>query len=465
MRRLKTFMIWLAAVAAAVSATFSPAHAQIAVQVPGVEFKPTPIAVPTFDGANEQARGIAAQMSDVIRADLESTGLFRLIPPEQFIEKDLDIGLAPRFPDWTVLNAQALVVGNVVLDSGFNMVTQFRIYDVFLSKELFAHQYKVPTPDNWRRVAHHIADDIYSQLTGEGGYFDSRIVFVSESGPPTQRRRRLAIMDQDGANAEHLLSGVNSVLTPRFDPSSQRIIYSALVPDPRLPAATNLRTYLYDIDTGRQEVLAEVARASNYAARFSPDGRSVVMSRERNGNSDVSVIDLARGSETRLTNSPSIDTSPSYSPDGRMIVFNSDRSGTPQLYIMRSDGSAMSCPQGGTDTACRISFGEGRYTTPVWSPRGDWIAFTKQHQGQFHIGVITPDGRPGPDGNAERLLTRSFLDEGPTWSPNGRVIAFTRVAGPGAGPRLWTIDLTGRNLRQIPTPGDASNPAWGPLLK
>ncbi len=465
MQRLKdTLALALLAIVAMFAAAL-PAQAQITVQVPGVEFKPTPIAVPTFDGSNEQARTIAAQMSDVIRADLQSTGLFRLIPQNEFIEKDVDIAIAPRFPDWTLLSAQALVVGNVVIDGNSNMVTQFRIYDVYLSKELFAQQYTVPTPDNWRRVAHHVADDIYSKLTGEGGYFDSRIVFVSESGPETNRRRRLAIMDQDGANAEHLLSGVNSVLTPRFSPSSQTIIYSALVPDPRMPAATNLRTYLYDIETGRQEVLAEVQRASNYAARFSPDGRSVAMSRERNGNSDISIIDLARGSETRLTNSPSIDTSPSYSPDGTMIVFNSDRSGSPQLYIMRSDGGAMSCPHGGTDTACRISFSEGRYTAPVWSPRGDWIAFTKQYQGNFHIGVITPDGKPGPDGNAERLLTQSYLDEGPTWSPNGRIIAFTRIGGPGAGPRLWTVDLTGRNLRQIPTPGDASNPAWGPLLK
>jgi TolB protein len=450
-------MIVIAAIAAI---SWTPlAGAQLRVTVEGVNFQPMPIAVPDFDGASPQAKDIAAQMAEVIRSDLSGSAVFRLIDPNAFIERDLDISLAPRFPDWTVIQAQALVVGNVVLESSNTMVTQFRLYDVFGGKELFAQQYTVPTADNWRRVAHKVADDIYSQLTGEAGYFDSRLVFVSESGPATNRRRRLAIMDQDGANAEHLLSGINSVLTPRFSPSSQTIIYSAYVPDARNPAITRLRVYLYDIETGRQEVLSEIEKATNYAARFSPDGRSVVMSREKGGNSDIYMIELARRTERRLTTSQAVDTSPSFSPDGQSIVFTSDRGGSAQLYVMRADGAPMACPSGGTETACRISFGQGQYTTPVWSPRGDWIAFTKQTGGKFSIGVIQPDGK------GERLLTEAYLDEGPTWSPNGRVIAFFREAGPGAGPKLWSIDLTGRNLRRIPTPGDASDPAWSPILQ
>ncbi len=435
-----------------------PAQAQLRVTVEGVNFEPMPIAIPTFDGENAQAEELAQRISEVVMSDLSSTGLFE-IKEGPFVQQDLDISIAPRFADWTIYNIQALVVGNVLIDSSFNMTAQFRVYDVYGASELLAKQYSVPTPDNWRRVAHKVADDIYSQLTGEDGYFDSRIVFVSESGPPTDRKRRLAIMDQDGAEAEFLIPSVSTVLTPRFSPTSQTIIYSAYVPDPADPLATRLRTYLYDIETGRQEVLNEVARASNYAARFSPDGRYVVMSRERNGNSDIYTIELARRTETRLTTSPSVDVSPSYSADGRNIVFTSDRGGTPQLYVMRADGSEMNCPTGGRDTACRITFGDGRYSTPVWSPRGDWIAFTRQHQGRFYIGVIQPDGQ------GERLLTESYLDEGPTWSPNGRVIAFFREAAPGAGPKLWTIDLSGRNLRALRTPGDASDPAWSPLLQ
>lgn len=455
---MQGFRLFLLALLALIGAV-APASAQLRVDLEGRDFNPMPIAVPDFDGSSALAQSTAAQISEVIRNDLSSSAIFRLIDRTAFVERDLDINLSPRFADWTVIDARALVVGNVVIDASNNMVTQFRVYDVFSARELFAQQYTVPSPDNWRRVAHKVADDIYSQLTGESGYFDSRIVFVSESGPTLDRKRRLAIMDQDGANAEHLLSGVTSVITPRFSPSSQTIIYSAYVPDARNPKATRLRTYLYDIETGRQEVLADLENQLNFAARFSPDGRYIVMSRAVRGNSDIYLVELARRTETRLTTSPAVDVSPSFSPDGRSIVFTSDRGGSPQLYVMRADGGQMQCPNGGSDTACRITFGDGQYTTPVWSPRGDWIAFTKQGGGRFSIGVIQPDGR------GERLLSEAYLDEGPTWSPNGRVIAFFREAGPGAGPKLWSIDLTGRNLRRLTTPGDASDPAWSPLLR
>ncbi|MBI1338956.1 Tol-Pal system protein TolB [bacterium] len=437
----------------------SQAVAQLRVTVDQGNFQPMPTAVPDFQGDTPAARALAQQISEVVRNDLSGTGLFRMIDPQSFIERNLDIAMIPRFPDWSVIQTEALVVGKVIVEGNGNLVTQFRLYDVFAGQQLFSQQYTVPTADNWRRVAHKVADDIYSQLTGETGFFDSRIVFVAESGPPMDRKRRLAIMDQDGANAEFLTSGVNSVLTPRFSPSSQTIIYSAYVPDARNPAITRLRVYLFDIETGRQEVLGDIDNSTKFAARFSPDGRSVALSRERNGNSDIYVVDLATRQETRLTSSPAVDTSPSFSEDGRFIVFTSDRGGTSQLYVMRSDGAPMACPAGGSDEACRLTFGEGRYSTPVWSPRGDWIAFTKQSGGQFYIGVIKPDG------TGERSITQAYLDEGPTWSPNGRVIAFFRQAGPGAGPKLWSIDLSGRNLKRLPTPGDATDPAWSPLLK
>lgn len=436
-----------------------PAAAQLRVTVDQGNFQPMPMAIPDFQGDTPQTRTLAQEISKVVRDDLVGAGLFRMIDPKSFIERNLDIAVLPRFPDWSVIQAEALVVGKVIVQPDGNLVTQFRLFDVFAGQQLYSQQYTVPTADNWRRIAHKVADDIYSQLTGESGYFDSRIVFVAESGPPRERRRRLAIMDQDGANAEFLTSGANSVLTPRFSPSSQTIIYSAYVPDARNPAITRLRVYLFDIESGRQEVLGDIDSSTKFAARFSPDGRKVALSRERNGNSDIYINDLATRKETQLTFSPAVDTSPSFSEDGSKIVFTSDRGGSEQLYIMRSDGAAAPCPAGGTDTACRITFGEGRYTTPVWSPRGDWIAFTKQKDGQFYIGVVKPNGTD------ERTITQAYLDEGPTWSPNGRVIAFFRQAGPGAGPKLWTIDLSGRNLRQLPTPGDASDPAWSPLLQ
>jgi TolB protein len=446
---------------AATLGAYAPSHAQerVRVTVEGENFIPLRIAIPDFDATGPGATETAKQIADVVRADLQGSAVFELIDKNAFIERDTDIGLTPRFPDWTTIDAKALIVGNVVVDAANTLNVQFRLWNVYGNEQQFSTQYKVPTPLNWRRLAHKIADDIYQQLTGDPGYFDTRVVFVAESGPPLNRKRRLAIMDQDGANAEFLLPGVDLVTTPRFSPTSQTIIYSAYVPDPRNPNATILRTYLYDIQTGRREGLGDATDTTAYAARFSPDGRYVAMTRALNGNSDVYLVELARRTERRLTTASSSELSPSFSPDGKQITFVSDRGRQPQIYIMREDGGTMPCPTGGNDTACRITFGEGQYTTPVWSPRGDWIAFTYQAKGMFHIGVIRPDG------TGERMLTSSYSDHSPTWSPNGRVIAFTREAAPGAGPKIWSIDVTGRNLHRMPTPGDASMPAWSPLLK
>ncbi|MFN9543706.1 MAG: Tol-Pal system beta propeller repeat protein TolB, partial [Alphaproteobacteria bacterium] len=301
------------------------------------------------------------------------------------------------------------------------------------------------TPENWRRLGHLVADAIYERLTGEKGYFDSRIVFISESGPKTKRRYRLSIMDQDGANPSFLTNGEHIVLSPRFSPTTQAITYMSY--ERQVPSV-----FVFDLQTGQREVIGQYA-GMTFAPRFGPDGNRVLFSYSRDNNVDIYAVDLRSRRPVRLTSDPGIDTSPSYSPDGARIVFNSDRGGSPQLYVMGADGSGQS----------RISFGQGRYTTPVWSPRGDLIAFTRQNGQSFSIGVMRPDGQ------GERILTTSFSDEGPTWSPNGRVILFTRTT-PGRGSvsgssSIWSIDLTGRNLRRVITPGDASDPAWSPLNK
>ena len=458
MRQFKSFVIAIAAMMGMIT----PAAAQLRVTVVGEEYVPMRIAVPDFDSEGTGAAEIAAQLSDVLRKDLASSAVFELVDKAAFIERDLSFDMAPRYPDWQVAGvaAQALIVGNVIINpANNNMTVQFRLYNVFGQTQQFARQYTVATPLNWRRLAHRVADDIFTQLTGDAGYFDSRMVFVSKTPGEDPVRGRLAIMDQDGANAEFLLAGFTSVINPRFSPTDQRILYGAYVPDPKYPGATLLRTYLYDIETGRQEVLAEGPNSMDYSARFSPDGRSIALSRAVGGNSDIYVIELARRTSRRLTNDAAIDTSPSFSPDGKMMVFVSDRGLGPQLYIMREDGAQMNCPKGGRDTTCRITFDSGRFTDPVWSPRGDWIAFSRQGDGKFSIGVIRTDG------SGMRILTDGYQDESPTWSPNGRVIAFERTASRGAGPKLWSVDLTGRNLRRMPTPRDATNPTWGPLLK
>jgi TolB protein len=429
--RLK--LVILAALAAFVStaAIAPPARAQIEVDVNRADIKPLPIAIPAFNGE----RG--ADIAQVISANLERSGLFAPISPAAFIERNLNVNVQPRFADWKAINAQALVNGQVNVVDG-RLQVDFRLWDPFSEQQLDGLQF-TSTPENWRRVAHKISDAVYERLTGEKGYFDTRIVFVSESGGRLNRVKRLGIMDQDGANPSYLTDGSYIVMTPRFSSTSQEITYMSLRPE-------GSAIYLFNLETGRRETLGNFP-GMVYAPRFSPDGGRVAFSVERAGNSDIYVMDLRSRTTNRLTSGPSIETSPSFSPDGTRIVFNSDRGGSPQLYVMNTDGSGVR----------RISYGSGRYTTPVWSPTGDFIAFTKQTGGQFHIGVMRADG------SEERILTSSYLDEGPTWAPNGRVLMFTRET-PGGAPRLWTVDITGRILRPAPYPGSASDPAWSPLL-
>lgn len=399
---------------------------------------PMPIAIVDFLASDTGAQRVGGDVAGVIRADLERSALFHAVPPSAFIEHIQALDVPPRFADWKIISAQALVVGQVTPQPDGRIRIEFRLWDVFAEQALTGYQY-VTTPDNWRRIAHRIADQIYQQITGERGYFDTRIVFVSETGPRVRRVKRLMIMDQDGANPFFLTGSNAMVLTPRFSPSTQLITYMSY--ETGVP-----RVFLYNLETNRREVLGDFP-GMTFAPRFTPDGNGVVFTVDLNGNSEVYSMDLRTRAQRRLTNNPAIDTSPSYAPDGSQIVFNSDRGGSPQLYSMNADGSNQH----------RISFGEGRYTTPVWSPRGDLIAFTRQQGGHFAIGVMHPDG------SGERILTESYLDEAPTWSPNGRVIMFFRE-NQGGGPKLWSVDLTGRNLRQVPTQTDASDPAWSPLL-
>jgi TolB protein len=391
-----------------------------------------PIAIPALTGG-----AMGNDISGVVAANLQRSGLFRPLDPASFLQRDLTVDVQPNFPSWKSINAQALINGRVTVEGG-RLVVDFRLWDVNSEQQLLGLQFSA-SPENWRRVAHKISDAVYERLTGEKGYFDTRVVFVAESGGRVGRIKRLAIMDQDGANPSYLTDGSYTVMTPRFSSTSQEITYMALRPN-------GSSIYLFNLETGRRETLGNFT-GMVFSPRFSPDGGKVALSVERSGNSDIYVMDLRSRSSQRVTSDPAIDTSPSFSPDGSKIVFNSDRGGNPQLYVMGADGSG----------ARRISYGAGRYTTPVWSPTGDFIAFTKQTGGEFHIGVMRPDG------SDERILTTSYLDEGPTWAPNGRVLMFFRES-PGAAPRLWTVDVTGRILQPSPYASSASDPAWSPLL-
>ena len=442
MTRIRAFLF--TAVGAAIAAS-APAQAQLSVDVSGqgnatlaiaVPAMPTPQPAPTPAGPTDT---LGRQIADVVTADLRGSGLFNPLGPGSVRAIAYSEVAAPAFDYWPGTGAAALVQGFVQADAGGNLSVGCQLYDVALKQQLFAQTWAF-VPADWRRAAHKCADAIYSRLSGESPFFDSRIAYIAETGPKDHRVKRLAIMDSDGANHRFLTNGQSVVLTPRFSPDYRQIVYlSYLDKRPRI--------YIYDVGTGRQHIVTESANQT-FAPRFSPDGRSILYSMAVNGNTDIYRVSVNGGASQRLTSSPGIDVGGSYSPDGSRIVFESDRSGTQQLYVMNADGSNQH----------RISFGGGRYATPEWSPRGDLIAYTKI-AGNFRVGVMTPDG------GGERLLTNSWQDEAPTWSPNGRVIQFFRTTqGRGGRSSIWQVDLTGTNERRLPTPVDGSDPTWGPLL-
>ena len=438
----------------ATMALSSPSLAVLEVDITNFNLEPVPVSVADFVGESQipdrqaEVEQMAKDVREVLIADLERSGLFRSIPREAFIQTDAGVGAYPRYADWRAIGSDALVVGTVQFRPNGDLVLSVRLWDVFGQDQLVGRNLIEPV-GNWRKLAHRAADLIYEKLTGESGYFSTRIVYVAESGPLTNRVKRLAIMDQDGANHEYLTDGSFLALTPRFSPTliGKKLVITYLSYQDNRP-----RVYLKEVGTDKEEMLGEFD-GMTFAPRFSPDGNKVVMSLIQNGSSDIYEMDLLTRDVRQLTRHPDIDTSPSYSPDGRRLVFESDRSGSQQIYVMDADGSNVK----------RISFGRGRYKTPVWSPRGDLIAFTHSYRGRYSIGVMRTDG------SQERLLTESFLDEGPTWSPNGRVLMFFRqkpfdARGEGGSYSIWSIDLTGRNEREIPATGDASDPAWSPLI-
>ena len=417
-------------------------HGALMVDITQGNVNPLPMAIVDFQGAlpnKDTSQKIGKDIATVVGLDLKSSGLFHLVNHEAFITKTIGVDHLPRFADWRLIKADILVTGTVAVLQDNKIELKIRLWNVLEGKQIFA--LKMTTQrKHWRRLAHLAADAIYKNLTGEEGYFDTRIVYVAETGPKNRRIKRLAVVDQDGHGTSYLTDGAHLVLTPRFDPTTSNIVYLSYYL--KVP-----RVYVLSITTGKQEILGDFPDMT-FAPRFSPDGKNVIMSLQRGGASDIYTLNLRTRITRALTRTNAIDTAPSYSPDGKYITFESDRSGKQQIYVMNTK----------TGSTKRISFGEGSYATPVWSPRGDFIAFTKQYRGRFLIGVMHPDGR------GERILTQGYHNEGPTWAPNGRVLMFFREDKQGKGASLWKVDITGYNERLFQTPTKASDPAWSPRL-
>ena len=444
MRSLSTIAVTVAALLAFGSAL--PARAQdpgpLRVVITQPNIQPIPLAIPTFLAETPDAQAYADEITRLVAEDLVGTGLFREVPPEAFIARVTSFDGPVQYADWKAINAQGLIVGAVARGADGRLSVKFRLFDVFSDAPLGEGLQFGGAAESWRRMGHKVADQIYSRITGESGYFDSRVVFVSETGPKDARLKRLAIMDYDGANLQYLTDSASIVLAPRFSPTGNQVLYTSY-------ESGSPSIYLLDLATVQRRQIGAGGGAMSFSPRFSPDGSRVVYSMSEGGNTDLWLLDLRGGAPVRLTNAPSIETAPSFSPDGSQIVFESDRSGNQQLYVMPVTGGE---PR-------RISFGPGRYGTPVWSPRGDYIAYTNQNEGAFHVGVMRTDG------SEERLLTKSFLDVGPSWAPNGRVLMFHRESSGATGEAaLYSVDISGRNLRRVPTETGGSDPSWGPLL-
>jgi TolB protein len=421
-----------------------PAQAALRIDLSAPGGNPLPIAVPDFSGTSPEADKYAKDIAGVIINNFNNSTPFKVIKREAYLQSAAQLAtVGPNFPDWRGINADALLTGAVtMLDSG-QIRVEYRLFDSNSEQQLLGKRYTVDVRF-WRHIAHRVADDVYQELTGEPGYFATRIVHIGESrGLDGKRQKKLCVMDQDSANYQCLTDGSSLVLSPRFNPSLQKIIYMSYANG--LP-----RLYLLDMPTGQQTIIGDF-EGLNSTPRFSPDGSEVVMTLTagHEGNPEVYRMNMSTRALSRLTYHRGIDTSPSYSPDGKQIVFNSDRGGQPALYIMDRDGGNVK----------RLTYGNGKYFAPAWSPRGDLIAFVKQLRGVFHIGVIDPNGQE------ERLLTDSYMDDSPTWAPNGRVLVFSRQLPRSDTTRIYTIDLTGYNLRQLPTPTNASDPAWSPLIR
>jgi TolB protein len=430
----------IAAAALAVSllapALVAPARAELVIDVRRGNFQPIPIAIADFSGEGD----LGPRVSGIVANNLTRSGYFAPIDKASFPERP-SFDAPPNFAAWRGTGAQGLVTGRVTRDGSGRLKAEFRLWDLVAGQQLAGQQY-FTDPNAWRRVGHIISDAVYTKITGVGGFFDSRIAFVDESGPKENRRKRLAVMDQDGANVRYLTPGESLVVTPRYSPATQDIAFMSQA------SGQQPRVQVINLETGSRQVVGDFPQMSS-SPRFSPDGRRIVMSLQDGANSNIFVMDLATKQSTRLTSSSAIDTSPSFSPDGREIVFESDRGGKQQVYVMGADGS----------NPHRISFGEGTYSQPAWSPRGDIIAFTKQKSSGFAIGVMKPDG------SGERTLTEGYHNEGPTWAPNGQYIVLFRDPGGQGGGKLHMIDITGKVDVPVPTPSFASDPTWSPLLR
>lgn len=420
-------------------------QATLQVDVSGGNFDPIPIYFGAFAGSQE----LGVNFMAVIEKDLVNSGLFKSLNSGEYKL----LAKQPNFHKLRSMGADYVAGGKIAYNKNEEITLELYVWNAATGHLVIGHRLNGKM-HGWRQLAHIAADMIYSNLTGEKPYFTSKILFIDETGPIDNRLKKVAIMDQDGANVAYLTNGEHLTVTPKIAPDRQNVVYTAYIDD-------SPHTCLQQLKTGARTIV-EQSTNGTIAPNFSPDGNGLVMGKLRdNGTANLFLLNIqsmnnmlkSQGAQTKavhgeanmrqLTYGNNIDATSSFSPDGKQLVFSSDSSGRQQLYIMKIDGSAKK----------QLSTGSGSYSTPVWSPRGDYIAFTKKEHGQFSIGICRTDG------SEERLLSSGFHSERPCWAPNGRSLIFFKESAAGHS-RLYSIDIMNQKERLLTTPHDASDPDW-----
>jgi len=395
--------------------------------------QPISIALPDFAAAQPADAEMARNMSQVIAGDLKRSGLFAPIDPAAFIEKTPNFD-APRLPDWKAINAQALTTGRLTRQADGRVQAAFRLWDVFAGTALDGKQY-VTSTDNWRRIAHIIADAIYERLTGERGVFATRIAYVTKSG----NRFALNVTDADGQGGQVALASTDPIISPAWSPSGKELAYVSF-------ESQKATVWLQDVASGQRRMIANF-RGSNSAPAFAPDGRSLALTLSRDGIAQLYLMPREGGTPRRLATSNAIDTEPVFTPDGRTLYFVSDRGGGPQIYRMPAAGGA----------AERVTFSGAYNISPAISPDGKWLAFITRQGNAYRLMVQDLSA-----GGGASAITDTQDDESPSFAPNGRLIVYaSRSQGRDL---LMTTTLDGRiKTRLLTTGADMREPAWGPF--
>lgn len=417
-------------------------------------YAPISVATPVFSGDSPAEAELAAKISDVVRADLASVGIFTAPDTASISAFSANISALPVWTEWSGASVGALLVGKAIIGPDNSLTVQFRLYDVAERKQIIGSQYKLASADAWRRAAHKVADGAMVALVGGKGGFDSLIAHLSEAGGA----RQLAVIGADGSGREVVLGDATGLDTPRLSPAGLGLVYTADAAIPGKPNQSQRTANLYDLGSGqRQALTAKPGMSSD--TRYSADAASLIYSRKQGANTDIYMMALSSGAETRLTDDTAADTQPTLSPDGARFAFVSERAGGKALYVARVDGAPVRCADGSEAKACRLTTGPGTAEGPVWSPSGDWIAYARVVGEDAAIHIVRPDG------SGARALTtpgRNVLDLHPTWSPEGRRLAFYRVAGSGSA--VHVVALAGGEPRKLDIPGDSFEPDWGPKL-